>query len=188
MFKRNFLLKLFLMLGLTGSFAVEDESGGSGDEQIDDDELDDEADDDKSKKDAEADDDKSKKDADRFRDMEKKIDGYEEYISSQKNEKATNEAISTIKAKHSDFDESKVYEHLKKLAETDPSKAELLNNPIGWENIWNDIKPKNVENDDPYYARNLGEEDRSEDLIKSLKTTGAISVADQVAVYGDLLD
>ena len=170
------------MLGLAGSFVVEDEAGGGGDDNdesgndlIDDKDLDNNAADSKKETD------------DKISKMQEKLDSQTEYIQGQKNQEATSAAVAEIKAKHSDFDEAKVYEHLKELAKTDPEKAELLNTPIGWENTWNDIKPKEVENDDPYLARNVGEEDRSEDLLKSLHTDGAISVTDQAEILGNLL-
>ncbi len=48
----------------------------------------------------------------------------------------TQKAISIIKNKYDRFDADKIKEYLVELNRTNPDKANALNNPDGWEEIW----------------------------------------------------
>lgn len=48
--------------------------------------------------------------------------------------------IEDIKSRIPSFKISAVYSHLKELNKTKPNEAQALNNPIGWEKVWNQIR------------------------------------------------
>ena len=45
-----------------------------------------------------------------------------------------------IKSRIPEFNISEVYKYLKELHKTNPSEAQALNHPIGWEEVWIQIK------------------------------------------------
>lgn len=121
----------------------------------------------------------------KIEELETKLKEQEEFISQQKNQTAITEAISDIKTRMADFDEKAVYEHLKKMNETDPKKAQAYNNPIGWENIWNQIKPVAPSNDRFTRGRNTEPVNRDDEVFSLVKSGGATLAdeADVVAKY-----
>lgn len=191
-------MKLFRFLaGLVflHAFVVDDAGGGSGesDDNIDDiGNLDlDGADGDGADGDGDgADGDGANDDGDGANDevktMQKTIEEQQKFIDEQRNKEAVQTAVSEIKAKHNDFDESKVLEHLKKLHETDPQKAQMLNNPVGWENIWYEIRPVKPSNDPFSHARNTEPVDRDSDVFDAVKA-GGVTLSDEKDVLGKYL-
>lgn len=64
-----------------------------------------------------------------------KVDELAEFKREQDIRAAITSAVNTIREGHPDFDIEKVSSYLQELNEKDPSKAESLNNPAGWELI-----------------------------------------------------
>ncbi len=64
----------------------------------------------------------------------------------------------------------------------------MLNNPIGWENIYlKEFARKDVNNDNPEFGRNEPPVDRSEDILKKVEDGEWLSADDEVEVYGKYL-
>lgn len=124
--------------------------------------------------------------AKKIADLENQLKSQSEYIEKQKNQEAINTAVNDIKSRHNDFDEKAVYEHLKKMNETDPTRANMLNNPIGWENIWYQIRPKTPHNDQVSRSRNAGATNRDEEVFGLVKK-GGVTLADEADVIGKYL-
>lgn len=125
-------------------------------------------------------------DNERIRELEKQLEENQKYIEEQKGIQAVNDAIADIKSRTASFDADAVYEHLKELNKTDPKKAAMYNNPIGWENIWNQIKPVDVRNDNVNSWRNSTPVNRDEEVFDLVKN-GSASVKDEADVLGKLL-
>lgn len=115
-----------------------------------------------------------------------KVEEQDKYIQEQINQKVVGEAVSEIKTRHSDFDEKQVYEYLKELNSKDPGKAAALNNPVGWENIWYQIRPVDVHNDRFHIGRNVAPVDRNDEVFGLVKS-GSATLADEADVVGKLL-
>lgn len=49
-------------------------------------------------------------------------------------------AVMDIRSRIKDFNIGLVFNYLKELNRADSNKAEALNNPIGWEEIWCQLK------------------------------------------------
>ena len=64
-----------------------------------------------------------------------KVEELAEFKREQDIKEAINSAVSSIKEGHPDFDIEQVASYLKDLNEKNPAKAEMLNNPAGWELI-----------------------------------------------------
>lgn len=77
----------------------------------------------------------------------------QELLNLLKIERATRLAIDEIKKRMNDFDERKVESYLKELNKKDPARANSLNNPIGWELVWERIKPREVADDELQYKK-----------------------------------
>jgi hypothetical protein len=126
------------------------------------------------------------KDDERYKELEAKLKEQDEFITAAKGKEAVATAITDIKARLDGFDEAAVYEHLKKLNETDPAKAALLNNPLGWENVWYQIRPATVNNDNFSRGRNVASVNRNDEVFDLVKSGGA-TLADEVDVVGRML-
>lgn len=124
--------------------------------------------------------------ADEVKALKAKVDEQDKYIQEQVNQKAIGEAVSEIKTRHNDFDEKQVYEYLKDLNTKDPQKAAALNNPIGWENIWYQIRPVDVHNDSFSRGRNVAPIDRNDEVFGLVKS-GSATLSDEADVVGKLL-
>jgi hypothetical protein len=118
--------------------------------------------------------------------LKAKVDEQEKFIQGQNSEKAIERAVTEIKTRHSDFDEKKVYEYLKELNEKEPDRAAALNNPIGWENVWYQIKPQTPVNDNFYRGRNVAPVDRSDEVLGLVKSGGA-TLADEADLIAKFL-
>lgn len=115
-----------------------------------------------------------------------KVEEQEKFIQSQNSAKAIERAVTEIKTRHSDFDEKKVYEYLKELNEKEPDRAAALNNPIGWENVWYQIKLQTPVNDNFYRGRNIAPVDRSDEVFGLVKSGGA-TLADEADAIAKFL-
>jgi hypothetical protein len=118
--------------------------------------------------------------------LKAKVDEQDKFIQGQNSEKAIERAVTEIKTRHSDFDEKKVYEYLKELNEKEPDRAAALNNPIGWENVWYQIKPQTPVNDNFYRGRNVAPVDRSDEVFSLVKSGGA-TLADEADAIAKFL-
>lgn len=125
-------------------------------------------------------------DNERIKELEKQLEENQKYIEEQKGIQALNDAIADMKSRIDGFDADAVYEHLKEMNKTDPKKAAMYNNPIGWENIWNQIKPADVRNDNVNSWRNSTPVDRDEEVFDLVKN-GSASMKDEADVLGKLL-
>lgn len=126
------------------------------------------------------------KDDEKYKELESKLKEQDEFIAAAKGKEAVANAITDIKARLDGFDEAAVYEHLKKLNETDPEKAAMLNNPLGWENVWYQIRPATVNNDNFSRGRNVAGVNRNDEVFDLVKSGGA-TLADEVDVVGRML-
>ena len=87
----------------------------------------------------------------------KEIEELKAFKEQMEAERATSEAVSALTKKYPTFDANKIAEHLGAIAkEQGEDKAEALNNPLGWENIYltqfKKDEPKN-----PSFDRGRGE-------------------------------
>jgi hypothetical protein len=194
--RKNFLLRLFSMLGITGSYAVDVDGAGGGDGDIGDVDITDDdtdADDPNTQDPTESDktsnqndnnnDDDSKSDVETLR---KQVEDLQADKEKRENETAINNAIAELQSKHTGFDDAKVKEYLTELNKTDPGKANMLNNPVGWENVWlNEFASKEVQNDHPSFGRNVAPVDRSEEFNQKLESGQGLSLDEQANYFND---
>ncbi len=124
----------------------------------------------------------SKSDVDK---LQKQVDELTADKTARESETATSNAIKELGDKHNGFDSNKVKEYLTELNKTNPDKANMLNNPVGWENVWlNEFAHKEVDNDNPAFGRNIAPVDRSEEVLEKVKDGKWLSVEDELQVYG----
>lgn len=187
------MLRLFFGLFLFSRFIVDGDGAGGSGSYYDDVDIDDDAgvnngsDTPPDTKDAKQNTEAPPNESDeRIKSLEAKLKEQEEFIQQQKNQTAVSEAVADIKTRYSDFDEKKVYEHLKKMNETDPKKAQAYNNPIGWENIWHQIKPTTPTNDSFTRGRNTPPVNRDDEVF-SLVKSGSATLADEADVVAKYL-
>ncbi len=178
-------LTLFMMFN---HYVVDDTAGGGdiGDIDIDDDDGIDGADDgtDNSSNGNSNNSNESGK-SDEIDKLKKQVDDLQADKTSRDNTDATNTAVAQLQSKHQGFESNKVQEYLTELNKTDPEKANSLNNPIGWENVWlNEFAPANVDNDNPAMGRNVAPVDRSDEIREKLSNGGSASSNDKKALLG----
>jgi len=118
--------------------------------------------------------------------LKKQLEENQKYIDEQKNIQAINDSVADIKSRISDFDVDAVYNYLKDMNKTNPQKASLYNNPIGWENIWYQIRAQNPRNDNVHFGRNTQMVNRDDEVF-SLVKSGSASIKDEADVLGKLL-
>ena len=188
MFKFFKFLTLFMMFN---HYIVDNDGAGSGDDigdigdiDIDDDEnggADDSADKSSKEKDNNINED-SKND---IATLKKELDELKADKEKRESDNAVNIAIKELGDKHNGFDSNKIKEYLTELNKTNPDKANMLNNPVGWENVWlNEFASKEVDNDNPAFGRNIAPVDRSEEVLEKVKDGEWLSVEDELQVYG----
>lgn len=98
-------------------------------------------------------------------------------------ERAVNNAVSDIKGRFGDFDLNAVHTHLKELHKSDPAKAEALNNPAGWELIWEaKLSPKSVTADAVNSGRNVDADGGRGALVDRVKN-GEASVHERASLF-----
>jgi len=118
--------------------------------------------------------------------LKKQLEENQKYIDEQKNIQAINDSVADIKSRISDFDVDAVYNYLKDINKTNPQKAAMYNNPIGWENIWYQIRPQSPKNDNVHFGRNTQAVNRDDEVF-SLVKSGSASIKDEADVLGKLL-
>jgi hypothetical protein len=174
----KFLLSFFLFT----HYIVDNDGAGGDDDGADDDIGDIDIDQEEEKKED------KKEPPNELETIKKELADLRAKEEARDNDQATQNAISEIKGKYADFDANKVKEFLVNLNKTDPKKANALNNPIGWENIYlTQFAPKNVENDDVSFGRNVDPVERGEEVMERVKNGEIISVDDELSIYGKLL-
>ena len=171
-------------------FAVADDAGGIGEIEIDDEDL---GDDENGSQGGESEPDEKDKRIQELTDKLNKLEGAGEKLEklekaekARSNQEAVEVAVTEIKGRYPDFDPEAVEEYLNELHKTDPEKAEALNNPIGWENVYHQIKPLEPAHDEFNLGENIGGEDQSEEIFKKVKTEGTVSLQEQAAVLDNL--
>ena len=185
--KYNFF-QLLIALGLFGKYAVSDD--GAGMDQDERDEFDIDIEDDEIEQEEKPKEEPKKeepKDNKKLEEATKRLEALEREIAEQNAQKEFDNAINEIKSKHNDFDKDKVHQYLKELHKKDPQKAEELNSKVGWELIWvNELKPKEVENDNPNFGRNIDPIDRANEVLEQV-VKGGVTLADEQDVIGKFL-
>jgi len=97
------------------------------------------------------------------------IEELKAFKSQMEAERATNEAVASLVQKYPDFDANKVAEYLGTIAkEHGDDKAESLNNPLGWENIYLTQFKKEPSSSDPF-DRGRGETKEPFDFKKGFE-------------------
>ena len=121
--------------------------------------------------------------------LKQKLDKQQEFIDNINQEKEVNQAIADIQTRDKNFDVSKVQEYLEKINQTDPQRADELNSPLGWEWVWNQIKPKEVLNDDYDYnsVRRGSSIDEQKAMLEKVNSGEFLSVDDELKIIGDLI-
>ncbi len=181
--KKNNFFHLLMMLGIFGLFA-DDGSGAGGGVDEHDFNIDDEDIEPTPPKKEEV---TTPIQNDEPTDEQKRIKALEDQLEEQDAQKAFNDSINELKSKHDGFDENKVEEYLKKLHETNPNKANELNNKVGWELIWaTELKPKDVENDNPNLGRNIDPVERASEVLDAV-ASGGVTLADEQEVMSKFL-
>ena len=193
--KFSILFRLFIMLGIFGLFAADDGGAGGGDDgdQGDGGDVGDRDINDDKGNPAGGDsgngggDDKGQGQDDgseQIKTLQQQIKDLQDDKEARENKEALNRALSDLRTRHKGFDDAKVKDHLVKLHETDPQKAAMLNNPVGWENIWlNEFAERDVNNDDPSFGRNSGGVDRRAELNEKLASGMPLSLEDQMVYF-----
>ena len=177
------MLNHFIIDGEGAGSGGDDAGGDIGDIDIDDENngADDEADKTSKEKDNNINED-SKND---MATLKKELDELKADKEKRESDTAVNIAIKELGDKHNGFDSNKVKEYLTGLNKTNPDKANMLNNPVGWENVWlNEFASKEVDNDNPAFGRNIAPSDRSEEVLEKVKDGEWLSVEDELQVYG----
>lgn len=171
--KKFNLFSFLISLGLFGSSVVDDDGAGGGDGAGDefDVDIDDPAN-------LEPD---NKTEID---DLKKRLEDTEKVIDAQRNEKALNQVVSDLKATHKGFDEKKVNDYLTELFKTDPERANMLNNSVGFENVWlTQLAPKEVVNDYPNLGRNVTPVNRQDEFLEKLNNGQELTLEEQVKFF-----
>ena len=189
MFKHFKLLFAFLFFT---SFIVEDAAGGgddSGDDDIDDiditDDIDDENIDDTDKK-AKAN--SNNANGTDSTSLQSTVKDLQARIQARDDADLLAATLSDLGKKHQGFDSNKVKEYLIELNKKDPERANSLNNPIGFENVWlTEFKENSVKNDSPNYGRNVTPVDRSEEVLEKVKNGEVLTLQDELSYYGNEL-
>jgi hypothetical protein len=190
---KRFTLFNFLFSFMMFNYIVDDNGAGGGDDidigdiDISDDDIDDNSADTDKKAEQNSNNttDDSKSDIET---LKKELDELKADKEQRESEVATNKAISELSSKHNGFDSNKVKEYLVGLNKTDPEKANMLNNPVGWENVWlNEFASVDVDNDNPNFGRNITPVDRSEEVLEKVKDGEWLSVDDELEIIGKYL-
>ncbi len=187
------IFKLFPLLFLF-SYIVPDDGAGGGEMEDIGKEIDDIGDmelDDIEDEDIEKEEDKDKeepKSKNEVEELKRELEELKKDKQERENEKAVQSAVSEIKSKYDDFDIEKIKSYLIELKKTDPDKAEMLNSPLGWENIHlTQIRAKEVKNDSTAYGRNVKPVDRSEEIDEKIQNGDFLSINDEASYFGNLL-
>jgi hypothetical protein len=187
MFK-NFNL-LFLMMGLFGSFVVDDSVGGS---EVDFESYDmdvDDGDDANATESQEATTTPQAKEVTEPESKEtdeiiKRLEEAEAKLQAQEQERLVQTEIQRLSSEHKGFDADAVKSKLKEIHKTDPQRAEMLNNPVGWENLWlKELAPKSANNDDISFGRNVDPIDRQEEFMEKINSGEGLTLDEQAQFF-----
>lgn len=97
-------------------------------------------------------------------------------------EKAVNAAVSDIQTRIADFDLGKVHDALKEMHKTNPSQAEAMNNPQGWELLhMRELAGKTVSADAVNSGRNVDSDGGRQAVIDKI-ARGEGGVSDRVSL------
>lgn len=178
MFRHLYLL--FAITGLFGSFITDNEAGGS----IDYESYDSDIDDDEPEASGEEDNKVVADDSKELDSIMKRLEDAEMKLATSEQEKMVSAEISRLSQEHKGFNADAVKSKLKEIHKTDPEKAAMLNNPIGWENLWlKELAPKDVNNDDISFGRNVDPVDRHEEFIEKINSGEGLSLDEQAAFF-----
>jgi hypothetical protein len=189
--KRFTIFSFLWSMMMFQNYIVDNDGAGGGDDNTDigdidinDDDIDNNNDD----TDKKADENQHNNDNDSKSDIEtlkKELEELKADKEQRESEIAINHAIKELSQKHQGFDSEKIKGYLIELNKTNPEKANMLNNPVGWENIWlNEFATANVNNDSPSFGRNVAPVDRSEEVLEKVKSGEWLSVDDELEIYG----
>ena len=183
--KKFDLFSIFKRLGLFGFSVVEDDGAGADNTDGDIDKFDVDVTDDKKDTQTKADDIDDKTPSTDMSELEKRLADAEAKLQQTENEKILNQEISKLTEKHSDFSADKIKEKLQEIAKTDPDKAEMLNNPLGWELLHiENFKAKEVDNDTPSFGRNVDPVALEDEIMEKVGNGGAVTFEDKKNVVG----
>jgi hypothetical protein len=97
-------------------------------------------------------------------------------------EKAVTAATTDIQSRIADFDLGKVHDALKEMHKTNPSQAEAMNNPQGWELLWmRELASKTVSADAVNAGRNVDSDGGRQAVIDKI-ARGEGGVSDRVSL------
>jgi uncharacterized protein (UPF0335 family) len=183
------LFKLLSMMGVFGSCVVDDSGSGS---DIDFESYDSDIDLDQGNNDtsdAKGDEGENSKDVvapDTKADDEimARLEAIEARNQALEQEKMLNDAIGKLQSEHKGFDAEAVKTRLKEIHKEDPARAEELNNPLGWENLWlKELSPKEVQNDNISFGRNVDPVDRHEEFMEKIGSGEGLSLDEQARFF-----
>jgi len=165
------------------SFIVDDAAGGSDDDiDIDDIDIDDEDD---ANTDSNSNDNSNNNDESNSTSLEDTVKALQAKIQAREDADLLTNTLNELGEKHKGFDSSKVKDYLVELNKTDPERANALNNPIGFENIWlTQFRENTVDNDNPNFGRNVKPVDRSEEINEKISSGETLTIQDEIAFYG----
>lgn len=182
--KRNFLLKIFSMLGLFGSFVVDDEgAGGDNSDDENENDKDDIANQDLDENTNAGGDEKKDE---QIKNLEEKLKNLESKEEKRSQDDAVNEAIASLESEYEDFDIEEVRAELIQINKDNPEKAESLNNPAGWRQIYLEKRLEESLNENPEFGRNTTTVAPSAEVLQRAKTE-RLSLEDQASVLSNLL-
>jgi hypothetical protein len=191
MFK--YLISLLSLCGVFGSCVVDDSSGGSMDvdfESYDSDVDGDGTDATQSQidNDINQNSDNQKdviaKDSKETDELMARLEAIEQKNAVLEQEKLLHEAVGKLQAEHKGFDPEAVKSRLREIHKEDPARAEDLNNPIGWENLWlKELAPKQANNDDISFGRNVDPIDRHEEFMEKINSGEGLSLDEQAQFF-----
>lgn len=103
------------------------------------------------------------------------------YAYEAAREQKVNAAVASIKRHMPDFDFAAVKSHLTEIYKKDKLRAEELNNPIGWERVWLEIKAQNAKDYDFSPPRNAQGAINKDKLIEEAANGDLTARADLIA-------
>lgn len=179
--KRNNFFHFLKRFGIFGFFAVDDEDGGGAGGE-DNDKFDvgvDDEDGEKGK--GKEENSNTVANDERVKELESQIEKLSKTVDDRENERELNNVFDGLASKHDGFKREDITKYLQELHKTDPKKAEELNSPLGFENIYlMEFAPKEVDNDDFDPARNVDPVKRSEELETKIESGEMLSLSEQM--------
>lgn len=129
-------------------------------------------------------DDKKDDNDDKLKEIQKDLDDLRTKDDQREKDETVKVELSKLEDKYEDFDVQKVAKRLSEIKKKDGEEAsDLLNNPLGWEKLYLDMKLEAYENEDPEFGRNTDSVVPSNEILEKAKTE-TVSVEEQQAVLG----